>query len=121
MTVNTATWLNHRKQFFKGFKNISPYCAKCASFNTSGVLWKGWHSIPAQLLRNEDEEYQFLKPFHPAPEHTVKPHPCYSNKWLLKHTIIMMSYCFYYKFERQGCWCSCDCFLSPHFGREGCC
>ena len=22
-----------------------------------------------------------------------------------------MSYCFYYKFERQGCSCSCDCFL----------
>ena len=24
-----------------------------------------------------------------------------------------MSYCFYYKFERQGCWCSCDCVSSP--------
>ena len=38
MTVNTATRLNHRKQFFKDFKIIFPYCTKHVSFITSGVL-----------------------------------------------------------------------------------
>ena len=35
MTVNTATGLYHRKQFFKGFKIIFPYYAKRDSFSTS--------------------------------------------------------------------------------------
>ena len=38
MTVNTATWLNHTKQFFKGFKIIFPYCGKRAYCITSGLL-----------------------------------------------------------------------------------
>ena len=31
ISVNTATRLNHTKQFYKGFKIIFPYCAKRAS------------------------------------------------------------------------------------------
>ena len=38
MTINTETSLNHGKQFFKGFKIIFPYYAKCASCITSGLL-----------------------------------------------------------------------------------
>ena len=34
----------------------------------------------SNILHNEDEEYLTLKVFHPTPEHTVKPHPCLSNK-----------------------------------------
>ena len=36
--LNTATWLNHRKQFFKGFKIIFPYRAKRVSCITSCLL-----------------------------------------------------------------------------------
>ena len=28
------------------------------------------------VLPNEDKEYENLKAFHPAPEHTMKSHPC---------------------------------------------
>ena len=37
----------------------------------------------------------------PTPEPTVKSHPCLSNEWLQKHTIIMY-YCFHYKFESNN-------------------
>ena len=58
MTVNTATWLNHRKQFFRDFKIIFPYYAKRASFITSGLLQKaGIQFWSNNVLRNEEEEY----------------------------------------------------------------
>ena len=58
MTVNTATWLNHIKQFFKGFKITFPYYAKCASYITSGLLWKADIQFKCKkMLRNEDKEY----------------------------------------------------------------
>ena len=51
------------------------------------------------VLRNEDGEYSALKLFNPTPEHRLASHPCLSNEWLHKHTIIMMYYCLHYKFE----------------------
>ena len=98
MTVNTATWLNHRKQFFKCFKIILPYYIKHASciqgcFKKAGIKFK--HSA----LCNEDEEYSTIKTFHLTSEHKVKSHPCLSNEWLHRHTIIIMYHCFHYKFE----------------------
>ena len=48
MAINTGARLNQRKQFFKVFKTIFPYCAKRSSCITSGLLLKSRHSILAQ-------------------------------------------------------------------------
>ena len=57
MTVNNATWLNQRKQFFKDFKIIYPYCAQRASCiqglsKNADILLKR-----NNVLRNVDEDY----------------------------------------------------------------
>ena len=57
--------MNHRKQFFKGFKIIFPYWAKRASCITSGLLKKGWHSIQAQCVTSWRRRILNLKSIPP--------------------------------------------------------
>ena len=56
MTVNTAAWLNHRKQFSNAFKIIFPYYAKRAS-SIKDCFKKAYIQFKRNVLRNEDEEY----------------------------------------------------------------
>ena len=56
MTVNIVTWLNYKKQFFKGFKIIFPYYAKHVSC-IQGYFKKAGIKFNQNVLHNEDEEY----------------------------------------------------------------
>ena len=57
MTVNTATLLNHIKQFFKGFKIIFPYYTKRAFCIQTALKEADIQFKFNNVLRNEDEEY----------------------------------------------------------------
>ena len=59
MTVNTATWLNHRKQFFKGFKIVFPYCF--LYYFRAALIKADIQFRRNNMLRNEDEEFWTLK------------------------------------------------------------
>ena len=68
-------------------------------FKKADIQFKHNDVLHNEDKSNEGKEYETLKVFHPTPEHKVKSHPCLSNEWLHKHTIIMIYYCFHYKFE----------------------
>ena len=72
---NTATWLNHRKQFFKGFTIIFLYCAKHASC-IQGCFKKVDIQFKCNVWRYEDEENKTLKAPPLISEYTVKSNPC---------------------------------------------
>ena len=110
MTVNTVTWLSHRKQFFIRFKIIFPYCAKRACI-TSGLLLKGLHSIQAQQCvtwwRRRILNFKSIPPYSWT-YCEIKPLFIISNERSHKHTIIMIYYCFHYKFERNPLQIKCS-------------
>ena len=60
---------------------------KKLAFNSSAIM--------CYVIKTENVK---LKKY-PTPEQTVKSHHCSPNEWLGKHTVIMMYYCFYYKFQ----------------------
>ena len=58
MTVNTATWLNLREQFFKGFKIIFQYYTERAFVLLQGCFKKaGIQFKRNNMLRDEDKVY----------------------------------------------------------------
>ena len=68
-------------------------------FKKADIQFKHNDVLHNEDKSNEGKEYETLKVFHPTPEHKVKSHPCLSNEWLHKHTIIMIYNYFHYKFE----------------------